>query len=435
MTKRSKVIGTLILGLPLLCVTVVLLIAAWGTIKQVAPMLIFFFAGLVILIAGAWVADYFGRMHNQIKASNQETETAITLSEIDIQSALLELYRQQMRLLAEMGMLPLAMRQAAAGLMYPKNLAGMNFDAFPAMTARTVANQQAAIQPQNEALPPLLPALKNRQRILIVGASDSGKTTLMRHLIDIKKSPIVIDPHGTPPKWGRVPHVGKGRDFAAIGQALANLNAEMQRRYEEQAEDEMAEFRQEQNTIFIDEWRTIAKHVPGAGDCFGTLLTEARKTNMNVIVASHTKSVKGLGIEGEGDLRKGIMLVELHGGDGEYRHATASYSGRDPISYALPGPYHDRKFNKFLADSPQPFTIQIEPEPAPSILDGQVLDIEAQIVDAYVNGQPKNSCYRLYHKLTTGNEWPRPNGKWKRLGSQHTEFIDTILRKNGIEDI
>lgn len=54
---------------------------------------------------------------------------------------------------------------------------------------------------------------------------------------------------------------------------------------------------------------------------------------------------------------------------------------------------------------------------------------ESAVVDAYQDGNSLNECYRIYHQVTTGQPWPAG----KRLGSQHTQLVKDILRRNGID--
>lgn len=76
-------------------------------------------------------------------------------------------------------------------------------------------------------LPPslnLLAELDTVQRCLIVGASDSGKTTLLQHIITRRLATskvVVIDPHAYPGKWGGCIVVGTGRNYTPPTSPLA----------------------------------------------------------------------------------------------------------------------------------------------------------------------------------------------------------------------
>jgi len=69
-----------------------------------------------------------------------------------------------------------------------------------------------------------------------------------------------------------------------------------------------------------------------------------------------------------------------------------------------------------------------EPIEIQNLTDEEVKD---HIVNAYTDGESLNGCCRLYHSLSTGEEWPRG----KRLGSQHTRFITSIVESKASIDI
>jgi hypothetical protein len=204
----------------------------------------------------------------------------------------------------------------------------------------------------------LLSALDNSQRCLIVGASDSGKTTLLQWLIARRLSSsnvVVIDPHSWPGKWPGGKVVGVGRNYGEIDRALTALLQLMTRRYDDLGRGIVAEGQHRRITVIIDEWRAIVQNVGNAADTIKTLLTESRKAAFSVFVATHSERVKAIGIEGEGDLKDGFSVVRLSNVDGQ-RQATLD-TGNGPVPARMPGPFVENGMT--VAGD----TTELEPEP------------------------------------------------------------------------
>jgi hypothetical protein len=194
----------------------------------------------------------------------------------------------------------------------------------------------ALVQPVN-----LLDALETVQRCLIVGASDTGKTTLLQHIINRRvqnSKVIVIDPHAYPKKWAGCSVAGTGRNYGEIEKALTALVQIMTKRYDEIGKGVMPEMGHPRITILIDEWRAIIANVKPAGEAIKALLTESRKAAFSVFVATHSDRAKPLGLEGEYDLKDGFAVVRLTVINGQ-RQATFD-TGNGELPVMLPGPYH-----------------------------------------------------------------------------------------------
>lgn len=212
-------------------------------------------------------------------------------------------------------------------------------------TRPQVVQPQALELPAGEAArPDLLTILDTAQCALIVGQRDSGKTTLLLHVISRRLAfshVLVLDPHTWPGRWpDGCQVIGAERNFAAIGRALRALENLMNQRYKEIGKGLVKEGDHEQVTVVIDEWRAIVHQLGrDAGDIIKTLLAESRKTNIDVFVGTHSERVKALGIEGEGDLKDGFVMVRLSINKATMqRSATVDY-GEGEIDVILPGPY------------------------------------------------------------------------------------------------
>jgi hypothetical protein len=248
----------------------------------------------------------------------------------------------------------------------------------------------------------LLTALDNVQRCLIVGASDSGKTTLLQWLVSRRlqtSKVIVIDPHAYPQKWPGCVVVGTGRNYPEIARALDALVSLMTKRYEEIGKGMVAEQAHSRITILIDEWRAIVYNVKDASDAIKALLTESRKAAFSVFVATHSDRAKPLGLEGEYDLKDGFAVVRLSIANGQ-RQATLDM-GNGEVPVALPGVYPTQNPEVIDADE----VINLEAEPTPE---------EARILALHTEGASFNEIARQVYGHT---------------GGKQTEQIRTVLAK------
>jgi GTPase SAR1 family protein len=212
----------------------------------------------------------------------------------------------------------------------------------------------------------LLPALDNVQRCLIVGPSNSGKTTLLQWIIYRRlhtSKVIVIDPHAWPGKWqGHV--FGTGRNYREVGQVLTALISIMTKRYDDIGQGVVAEGHHPPFTIVIDEWRAIVANVgKTASEAIKSLLTESRKAAFSVFLATHSDRAKPLGLEGEYDLKDGFAIVRLSVVDG--RRQVTIDTGNGEQSARLPG--------KFTAPTVGDSHEVIDITPNPSATESKVL--------------------------------------------------------------
>src|SRR5574341_665610 len=168
--------------------------------------------------------------------------------------------------------------------------------------------------PLAQLMPPhpleLLPLLDKAERVLIKGASDAGKTELLRHIVQRSSGVLVIDPHFAPGIWpiadNRV--VGKARNYQEIDAFLHKLLAELNGRYQRRA---AGETNFQQVTVIVDEFQSVREECKDAGKILSTLIRESRKVGFRLFIGSHSELVKPLGLEGQGDIRDGLLIVRL----------------------------------------------------------------------------------------------------------------------------
>lgn len=376
------------------------LLAAWDALTRYGEIIAVIYALAAIISATAWPSLIIIRTVYGIK----ERRTNHTVSEAQAKAQAIAIATEssltQARAMAEARQLLASAREAerkaelfivtakrdeqilisdsnntrkftAAHLQLSGQVNGIQVPATPEQTAAWAAfhsrSQIAAAaviqeQPISAAeLPPIIPALVNRQRILIVGASDAGKTTLLRWLIEARGKCLVIDPQGSPGKWGGATMLGEGLNYPRIATALDSLAAEMKRRHGEIGTGEVLEGQHEHLTIIIDDLRGIIMNCKGIGQVLAHLLTDGRSTGLNLIIGTHSRYVKPLGLEGEGDLRKGFVIVELHGGNGEERGVTLEFNADGhKLPHALPGPHPEIEAAKLKAQTAEIIKADLE---------------------------------------------------------------------------
>jgi len=221
-------------------------------------------------------------------------------------------------------------RQIDSGAALVSSIGNFTFDQYKRAPQLKVEDPPELAAPVN-----ILEALNSAQRVLIVGGSNSGKTTLLKHILASRQSAhrLVIDPHGSPGKWQGCMTSGIGRNYDEIQNTLDSLLRLMDSRYEEIGRGEVAEMGHPPLSILIDEWRSITSNLNDAGSIIRTLLTESRKAAFSMFVVSHSERAKPLGIMGEADLKDGFTVVRLGFENGE-RVATV-----DGNVATLPGPF------------------------------------------------------------------------------------------------
>lgn len=207
-----------------------------------------------------------------------------------------------------------------------------------ASAAATSAVQQQAGQPGAGIS---LADVASADNVLIVGPKGSGKTTLLNSLIATRRGAhLALDPHATPGKWP-CSTVGGGLEYSDIARVLASAYSTMRNRYQGLAQGKVTieQCRQRSYSIVADEYRSIAKALPrtknqvGASDILLDLLTQGRKAGIYALIASHSDTVKSLGIEGEGDLRDCFDWIVYLGASATRKLPEAGQMTRPAVAY------------------------------------------------------------------------------------------------------
>lgn len=155
--------------------------------------------------------------------------------------------------------------------------------------------------------------------LMILAPTGFGKSTLTGYLLDnLQGSIVVIDPHATPSTWGDLPVVGLGRNYEEIEEFLGVLMREMNDRYERRMRGDSS---YPTINIVVDEFPSVSKSIDSKKfkEVIQSLLCEARKVNMKLILLSQGKSVKTIGLEGQSELLENLAIIR--GGSFATAHA------------------------------------------------------------------------------------------------------------------
>ncbi len=163
---------------------------------------------------------------------------------------------------------------------------------------------------QQESAPELLPLLDRAERVLIKGASDAGKTTLIQHTaIRATDEVIIVDPHYKPGIWPQCKVIGAGRNFTEITKFLQWLEIELDKRYKSRMAGNENWTRY---TVIIDEYMSVAVECDNARRVLSAMIRESRKVGFRLFICSHSELLKPLGLDGQGDVRDGLLIVRLY---------------------------------------------------------------------------------------------------------------------------
>ena len=216
------------------------------------------------------------------------------------------------------------------------------YDRMAAANGTPLETDQGKTERPAGTLPPLLPVLETMDRILIIGGQGSGKTSLLNWIVEQKLSDahvMVLDSHASPFDWPPYAQVvGLGRDYAAVNAAVDAYVAELDRRYKLRAAGKQLKF--DKRFIVADELFAMNSNVD-IKSRVKTLLTEARKVDMGIVLAGHSDRAAHIGLEGSKDLLNGFQaLVYLNVEDGQ--HVATIETSRRKRRYSHPGPYPGR---------------------------------------------------------------------------------------------
>ena len=171
--------------------------------------------------------------------------------------------------------------------------------------------------------------------IAIIGAQGLGKTTLIEYLLSLlARDKIVLDPHYKAGAWPGCLVIGAGMDYAAVGEALANISADVKERYQQRAT--YAGYRPVPVALVLEEQTNWVDKVDGAGKFLKETLSDIRKVGYQTFSAAHgdTNTARG-GAKGTAKMRQqGELKIEIL----EKGLAQVSLRGRETFLLRYPDP-------------------------------------------------------------------------------------------------
>lgn len=174
----------------------------------------------------------------------------------------------------------------------------------------------------------------------IIGPTHCGKTTLANHIIDHFKADTTyaLDPDAKFNNWSNRCQIVDS--FISIGETLAQLTEEMERRYEEGPSDHSM------IVIVIDEYPAIKRFCPNAPDYLARLAMRGRKVNIKLILITQTDLINELGIDSQ--VRENFYRISMRQDLVKKNQATIRHWDKTTEVIELAGEYgvQGRWFNK-----------------------------------------------------------------------------------------
>lgn len=284
-------------------------------------------------------------------------------------------------------------------------------------TKKLSAQGSIAVEP-TAATKELLPLIQNFERLLIVGGSKSGKTTIAQWLIDYRMNrgqTIVVTPHADNSTPKEIT-IGGGRNFAECGSMMYWLCKEMSLRYKEVDLGTKRYEDFDSITVFIDEWDAVTgwakdENRPDINKHLAQLLREARKIQISLCLISHSRRVGALGLEGLGDLRDSFTILQLkHSQVTDIRSATVEVIDEPPIETIAPG-----SFNSYC-----------NPQMPNNKYWTLITPTQANMVDLHSEGKSDTAIAR--EVILRGKNRTKPNGQEIALVRRAIEQFGNIER-------
>ncbi|MFG6094027.1 hypothetical protein SPB21_02190 [Leptothoe sp. ISB3NOV94-8A] len=231
--------------------------------------------------------------------------------------------------------------------------------------------------------------------LMILGNTGDGKTTLaewLHQMMDGQR--IALHPHWQAAGPGERSDfdycdqiIGGGRRFDAIGEYISGLVEEMDRR----AKLGKAELRAcPLLSVLVDELPAIAKNCGDATiEHLISLIFEARKFRIRLIVLAQADSVKVLKLEGQGSVRENLTYIRL-----------GSYA-KDHAKSLVTKKLIDQRLTDWLSDYDRPAMVEDVPAVVPLISHGQ--HYGPGVSNGHDGGNsPGNGLIVVNSELTTG---------------------------------
>jgi len=251
----------------------------------------------------------------------------------------------------------------------------------------------------------------SKPHILILGETNSGKSTLVKFLISHASAPsIVLDSHAAPDDWQNMTVIGMGRNYRAIGQEVDRLVELMNNRYELRGTGQKSF---EPLIIVLDEFPACVANLDKSfTEQIMILVREARKVSIKLIVLSQGSEVKSLGIEGQGSIRECFAMVAI----GKFATEKAKSLKDEGIKMAIAASQYPAMLDDLPCQLPQINSVNLKTLPMPEDYLALCSNAPQPIQSAPSNqlsAQPQSeqlaTVFESILQFLDGKDWQRDN--------------------------
>lgn len=402
-----------------LLLLIFLAFVAWYATIYLAPLVTFAVGSVIIALTGGAIGLVAIFLWSAVERVGQRREARL---ELRAKRYLIDAQTQHEYAKAEVIIAPAGSQVFVppGRIMVPVHLEGeMSRWQYHQMIFGKRAGEQPEIVVENPLSLPapqadIIAVLVDIQRLMILGVSGSGKSSLLRHVVAAKLRAgikiILIDPHGARPKWGlQIDAVGFGERWEEIIEVFERLEWEHTRRIRliEQGHPERGF---PIVTVVIEELQAIVEYFQNnktaefdVGYYIRMFLTRTRKTGIDIIVATQAKGVRATGLEGFSENRDAFLTAKTQGHDGKNHRVLFPGDDGEMVEYAPPPLWPDTR------------PVGVQPH---SILDLPVAPTadERRVVELAAQGASKNEICRQV---------------WGGKNATRYADIETILAKFG----
>lgn len=177
---------------------------------------------------------------------------------------------------------------------------------------------------------------------VLIGETDSGKTTLANHLIDRLQVDViyVLDPHASFNVWSARCQVENS--YVAIEEKLCQLADEVKQRYE------LGPGNYQSILIVIDEWPSVVEECSLVPEYLKRISRQGRKVEIRLFVLSQSDLVQDIGINSS--TRKNFLKIILSQELMRQNQAMIRHWDKSRETITLAGPYNQTTEQKVLAE-------------------------------------------------------------------------------------
>ena len=169
----------------------------------------------------------------------------------------------------------------------------------------------------------------------VYGQKGAGKTSLFQHIarsdIEFGRRVFVADPKPSVENdWSGASAYGNGYDWDSVDACIWQMKSALDRYGKTGVEVP--------HTFILDEWWNIKRHIRDAPERVFDIVTIARTAGIRTIIGTHSDTVVGSGIEGQGDLKLNFNVKVTLSKNGNRRVASVD-NGYGDAPALHPGPF------------------------------------------------------------------------------------------------